>query len=192
MIRILNQLLPFSIISFDFLAKFHLRIIILTTKLPCMKFFFCALGCLLLFGSCKKDKKQEPTKTDLITSSSWKYESGGIDQDRNGTVDFTFESTGLLQPCILDNTGTFHADGTGVADEGATKCNASAPQTTPFTWSFASNETLINVNGQALFGLGGQFKVVELTSTRLELSKDTLVNFGGVPLTVSLIANLKH
>src|SRR3954471_12979798 len=101
------------------------------------------LAIVLLFGSllsCKK-KKDEPTKTDLITSSSWQYESGGIDQDRNGTVDFTFESTGLLQPCILDNKGTFHADGTGVADEGATKCNASAPQTTPFTWSFASNET---------------------------------------------------
>src|SRR6478672_8767305 len=108
------------------------------------------LFCSLL--SCKK-KKEEPTKTQLITSSSWKYDNGGIDQDRNGSVDFTFESTGLLQPCILDNTGKFNSDGSGLADEGATKCNTTAPQTTAFTWSFQNNETELKLTGSGLFGL---------------------------------------
>jgi hypothetical protein len=154
------------------------------------------LAIVLLFGSllsCKKKKDEPPTKTEMLTSSSWKYESGGIDQDRNGTVDFTFESTGLLQPCILDNTGTFSSNGTGVADEGATKCNTTAAQTTAFTWNFQNNETELQVLGSGLFGLGGKFKIKELTSTRLALTKDTTVTLSGMPpTTVGLIVNLKH
>lgn len=148
---------------------------------------------LLLCLSCNKDDKpKEPTKTELITASTWKYDNGGIDQNRDGTVDFTFESTGLLQPCSLDNTGTFMSGGTGVTDEGATKCNTTVPQSTPFTWSFTNNETSIKINSGGLLGLGGEFKILTLTAVKLGLSKDTTVNFGGVNMTVSLVANLKH
>src|ERR1700694_5084959 len=162
-----------------------------------MKYLTCGT-CLLLiasfFPSCKKNSPAaaSPSRTELLTSQSWKYESGGIDQDRNGTIDLTFEWTGLLHPCLLDNTATFNANGTGMTDEGATKCNASLPQTSPFTWSFANNETTLNIAGTALLGLGGAFQVQALTSNRLTLAKDSALTAGGFTTTVALIANLKH
>ncbi len=159
-----------------------------------MKYILLAFAICFLIPACKKDKTKDPTKTELITSSSWKYESGGIDQNRDGTVDLTFESTGYLQPCILDNFGTFNVNGTGVSDEGPTKCTTTAPQTTSFTWNFLSNETMININGSGLFGLGGQFKILELSSTKFRISKDTSFSLipAAPPITVGLIVNLKH
>lgn len=159
-----------------------------------MKYVSCILLLSFVLPFCKKDDKpKEPTKTEMLTSSSWKYDSGGVDQDRNGTVDISFTTSGLLQPCMLDNTGVFNTNGTGTADEGATKCNVNTPQTSAFNWSFASNETVINITGSNLFGLGGQFKVVELTSTKFTISKDTLVTIAPLPpTTVGLIVNLKH
>jgi len=138
------------------------------------------------------DDSSSTNNTTLITRSSWQYESGGIDQDRNGTIDITLESTGQVQPCVLDNTGTFQTGGAGIADEGATKCSPTLPQTTPFTWSFASSETVLTVSGGGLFGQGGNFKIQSLTATRLSLSKDTTLAFGGISFPASLILNLKH
>jgi len=134
------------------------------------------------------DPPPPPSNTELLTTGSWKYDNGGIDQDRNGTIDITFEMTGLVQPCVLDNSGTFNANGTGINDEGATKCNPALPQTTPFTWSFANNETSMNVAGSGIFGIGGLFKINTLTSAKLTLSKDTTI----MAITVGLIVNLKH
>jgi hypothetical protein len=160
-----------------------------------MKYFTILGFSVLLFSACNKDDEpKQPSKTELLTSQSWKYDSGGVDQDRNGTIDFTFASTGLLQPCILDNTGTFNANGTGVADEGATKCSLTAPQTNSFTWNFLNNETELNVVGPAFVGIGGKFNVKELSSTVLTLTKDTAVVLaqGLPPTTIGLVVTLKH
>src|SRR6476620_10942601 len=137
-----------------------------------MKSISCLILLCLVLCSCKKDKAKEPSRSDLITSSTWKYNDGGIDQDRNGAYEISFESTGYVQPCALDNTGTFFTGGSGTADEGPTKCNVSFPQTTPFSWAFADNETTINIYGNGLFGLGGHFRILELSSTKMSLSKD--------------------
>ncbi len=141
----------------------------------------------LLFAGCDKDKNNDPTRTELITASAWQYDNGGVDQDRNGTVDISF-SSGILPTCVLDNKANFNANGSGVADEGTTKCQASDPQTSPFTWAFTNNEQNIQLNGTGLFGIGGNFKVTALTSTQLGLQKDTTVS----GFTVSMIVNLKH
>ena len=148
----------------------------------------------LAFLSCDKDNDGPtgPTRTELLTSSAWKYDNGGIDQDKNGTVDLTFEMTGVVQPCHLDNTVVFMSNGSGTADEGATKCNIATPQTTAFNWSFTSNETMLHIGGPGLLGFGGSFKVNSITATQLSLSKDTSLVLGGIPFNVSLIANLKH
>ena len=142
------------------------------------------------FLSCKKDSSENngPTKTELLTSSAWKYESGGADVDKNGSIDLSLEAIGTIPPCILDNSATFNADGTGINDEGATKCDPSLPQTTSFNWSFANNETALNISGNGFAGISGQFKITTLSTTRLTIAKDTTVN--SIPAT--LIVNLKH
>lgn len=157
-----------------------------------MKFFYAVVVILLLVTACKKDN-DSPGKAELLTSAEWKYDNGGIDQDRNGTIDIPLATTGLLLPCMMDNTGLFKMDGTGTTDEGPTKCDPSLPQTTSFTWKFSNNDTEIEVIGTGLFGLGGKFKILALTDTKFSLSKDTSIAFPGAPpIAVGLIVDLKH
>ncbi|MDB5206896.1 MAG: hypothetical protein JWR72_1971 [Flavisolibacter sp.] len=153
---------------------------------------FSLLTCLLIgigFWSCSKDSDPapvQPTKTDNISSSAWKYESGGVDQDKNGTIDIA--GTTLFGPCSLDNTITFKKDNTGITDEGSIKCNGTDPQSAPFNWSFADAEANITISNNIFSLLNGKFKVVSLTSSAFTLSKDSTIG----PLSVSLIVNLKH
>lgn len=149
-----------------------------------------ALSSAALFG-CEKDdddNNQQSEKTTFLVQSAWRFDNAGIDVDRNGTIE-TALPAGSLESCFTDNTITFSANGNGMVDEGPTKCDAADPQTTPFTWSFAANETAMNISGDVVAGIeGGQFKIIALTSTKLSLSKDTSIL--GAP--VALIAEFKH
>jgi hypothetical protein len=160
------------------------------SQLIFMKYLFiCFYSCLLAIGCNQKDASPPaPTKTEVITQASWKYDNAGIDGDRNGTIDFP-PPAGILVPCLTDNTLTLSANGTGTVDEGATKCAASDPQTAALNWSFADNETALQISGGNVLGITGKFKILELSATKLSLSKDTTVPVLG---TVALIAVLKH
>jgi hypothetical protein len=153
---------------------------------------FTLLTCLLIgigFWSCSKKSDPAPTqstKMDNISSSAWKYESGGVDQDKNGTIDISGSS--LFGSCSLDNTITFNKDNTGITDEGSTKCNSTDPQSAPFNWSFADAEANITISNNIFSLLNGKFKVVALTGSAFTLSKDSTIG----SLSVSLIVNLKH
>lgn len=155
-----------------------------------MKYGILTIAACFVFAACSKDKPENtgPTKTELLTSGAWKYESGGADLNKDGTIDLTLETLGLVPACLLDNSATFNADGTGVNDEGATKCDPSLPQTTSFNWSFANNETALNITGSGFAGISGQFKITTLSTTRLTITKDTTVN----SIPAALIVNLKH
>ena len=156
-----------------------------------MKKLLFFLPVLILAVSCDNDDDDDTpsgsTKTQTLTQTTWKFESAGIDADKNGTMDQDISSQ--INACVKDNTVKFEANGTGTSDEGATKCPTSPTQTVPFTWAFASNETVLSISGNAVAGLGGQFKIITLTDTRLSLSKDTTIPLIG---SVALIANLKN
>ena len=144
------------------------------------------LACALAFSftACKKSKTQ--TKTDLITKSAWKFDNAALDMNRDGTADAPVPP-GFLQTCDTDNTITFNADGTGIADEGATKCSTANPQTSPFTWSFKDNEQVINLSNSIFGGLSGEIKVKTLNDNQMELHKE--INVGTI---VNVIVYLKH
>ena len=135
---------------------------------------------------CKK-KEEGDSNTSLLVQQIWRYDVAGLDANNDGMID-TQLPAGTIAACSVDNTLTFNSGGTGIIDEGATKCNTSAPQTNPFTWNFLNNETTINLQSTALFGLGGQFKIRELSAAAFRMSKDTSVM--GFP--VSIVINLKH
>ena len=149
------------------------------------------LPILFLATSCDKDDDDDQTtgktKTELITSASWKFESVGRDTDKDGDIDE--DASALLEPCRKDNTFKLEASGSGTASEGATKCTSTAPDTVPFTWAFASNETVVNITGNAVLGFGGQYKIITLNDTRLSLSKDTTLPIYGAS---TLVANFTH
>jgi hypothetical protein len=154
------------------------------------------IGIIICFlMSCSKDEEPKTSSGSTnITSSSWKYESGGVDIDKNGSIDLALSTISSIGPCRLDNTATFHTDGTGTTDEGATKCNAADPQTQAFTWSFQNNESILNIGGNGLIGTGGQFRIITLSGTAFSLAKDTTaVLVPGLPASpVSIIVNLQH
>ena len=133
--------------------------------------------------SCKKSSGSSKTKTTYLTQTSWKIQSLGIDANKDGTVDY--DITNSLTACQLDNIYTFKSDGTGTTDEGATKCNSTDPQTTPFTWAFKSNETIMSGN----FGISnGDANITTLNDTNFVLWRDT--TYSATP--VRLYLTLKH
>lgn len=148
--------------------------------------FFAICVCLLAlpFAGCKKSKSK--TKTELLTQSAWKYDNAGLDADRNGTVDAPVPP-GFIQACDTDNTITFNSNGTGIVDEGGTKCNGGSPQTAPFTWSFKNDEQVITFSNAVFGGLNGDVTVKTINENQLELHKE--VNVG---MVVNVIVFLKH
>jgi hypothetical protein len=87
-------------------------------------------------------------------------------------------------PCTLD----INSNNSGTISENTNVC-PNAPATSAFTWSFSSNETVLNVSAGAVAGIGGSFRIKELSGTRLSLLKDTTVTGLGA---VTAIVNLKH
>jgi hypothetical protein len=128
----------------------------------------CSLAILFLLPACQKDNDDNTpppkTKTELISQSTWKFSAATV-----GGAD----ASGYLQACQKDNIYTFVAAGTGTIDEGPLKCNPSSdPQTTPFTWNFASSETMLHISTVLFTGGSNDFTLVSLTATQLVASQN--------------------
>lgn len=153
-----------------------------------MKYTFLLLTVGLLFISCQRnDAPDQPGNTEMISSSDWKYDNGGLG-DANGNISINFSTLTVIPACAFDNSLRFNSNGQGVAYENANICSGSAA-TTNFNWSFSNNETVLNVSGNAVAGLSGNFRIKQLTSTSLILLKDTTVTGFGA---VTAIFQLKH
>ena len=119
-----------------------------------------AVALILFIPACKKDKAQ--SKTELLTSRSWKIIAAVSDDDGNGsyeTDDFAF-----FPPCFKDNFLSFNTNGQVVQDEGLTKCDVADPQTETSTWSFSNNETNITIDADT-------YDLMELRSSTLKVKQ---------------------
>ena len=87
------------------------------------------------------------TNTQIISSSPWTLTQVRGSGDNGATWT---DVTAFFDPCELDNTWSFGTDGKITIDEGSTKCNPQDPQTETVPWSFANNETKINIDGDLL------------------------------------------
>lgn len=157
---------------------------------------FCSLavcGTFLLIACNKKSDPpvNQPSKTDHISASAWTYENAGIDNDKNGTIDLPLSAIAptFIPACLIDNKISFNRNNSGSVDEGPSKCNATDPQTSNFSWNFADNEANLNISNNVFALLNGKSKIVSLTATNFTLSKDTTI----APLgNVALVVALKH
>jgi hypothetical protein len=150
------------------------------------KFLWISASLTILVVCCKKNNSSSNSNSQmtLMTQAVWKYDTSGIDLNKDGIVDFA-DTT--LQPCFKDNTFQFNKDSTVIVNEGATKCNASDPQTATYSWSISNtNPPILKSNADPILATG--LPVLTLTSTKLTVYKDTTV------LGVSLwyILSLKH
>lgn len=136
-------------------------------------FFSCLAACT------NKDPVHVKTNTELITQSTWKFDNAKV----GGT-----DVSAFVQACQKDNIITFVSTGSGTLDEGATKCNAGDPQTTPFTWNFASNETVLHISAILFTGGSSDFNIVTLSETQLVLSQNITIS----GTTQNAVITFKH
>ena len=154
-----------------------------------MKFLPLIALALIVFSACSKDDDNEPTdRMQLITSSAWKLNSAGIDGNNDGKAETPLPD-GTLEPCETDNLFTFRSDGTGTADEGATKCEETDPQSTEFSWNFTNNQQSVVFNDAIFTGIDGEVKILSLTSSTMTLSKELDL---GLPVPITIIVEMKH
>lgn len=146
----------------------------------------CSIALALLATACKKSSSSEnsSSRTSLITSGVWKYDTSGIDFDKNGTIDY---GDTTIAACYRDNTYQFDKDSTGVVNNGTIKCDDSEQASFSFTWSFlGSDQSKIQSNADPLLVNG--VNIYSLSSTKLVLYKDT--TYLGMDLWY--ILSLKH
>jgi hypothetical protein len=126
------------------------------------------------------------TKKELLIRSTWKFDNAQIDQNKDGKADFPLPA-GTVPACFSDNTISFQANGAGTFSENAVVCPGGTA-TAPINWSFSNNETVLNISGGGTAGISGRMKILELSSSKLSLSKDTVF----LNTSMAFIFNLKH
>lgn len=139
------------------------------------------LSATIFLASCSKEDDNTPppkTKTELITSSSWKFESANA----SGIGDV---SNAPQLACFKDNILTFTSASAGNINEGVNICSPSTAGA--FTWNFTTNETVLVLSGTIIPGGSGTFNIVSLNETNLVVSQT--VNF---PPSVLMTITFKH
>ena len=101
-----------------------------------------------IITSCKKSESTtaSKSKSEYLVASPWKQTSVTINPGIVvGGVTIT-DLFLLMQACQKDDTRKFNTGGSGVMDEGVSKCDPTDPQTTPFTWSLISSDSKLVMN----------------------------------------------
>ncbi len=145
----------------------------------------------LLINACSKSNSNAstpPTKMQLLTQTSWKFDTAGLDNNNDGLIDAPFPTGYGISSCESDNILTLKADGTGTVDEGATKCNVNDPQTTAFTWSLDSAQTAIVLSDTIFSVISGNVNITSINATSLHLEKAVPVG----PISVNVAFYMKH
>ncbi len=141
---------------------------------------FLLLSIALFFVACDKDDNGV-SNTDNLTSGQWRIASSVAKFTFNG-VEQTVDVYGQLPDCQKDNLAEFQADGTLIADEGATKCSSNDPQEETGTWEFAQDETHIIVMSD---DYDFDAEILELTDSRLRVKYNT--NLNGIVTTTETV-----
>jgi len=128
------------------------------------------------FVSCKK-KEKEPTKEELLTRGKWKLTgasaAGGL-----------YDLMTVLKDCQKDNTFIFNSNKSITVDEGPSKCNDSAKQTTTDgQWSLTNNDMKMTISGEKITAGFGNLTgdVLKIEASSFQIKKDTIV--GGIATT---------
>ena len=149
-------------------------------------FISAVLSSSVLFYACSKDddnKNQGPTKTELI-SRQW------IQTDLIASVGSQEQSIfdQEVSPTQQDDIYEFKADGSFILTEGATKENASDPDTiTTGVWAFLENETKVMID--PVDDDPQTLTIDELTNVKLKGHIDTV--YMGIPAKLTTVLQAK-
>lgn len=157
------------------------------------KYVLALLSIGFIIWGCNKDDDDDnnndvQAKTQLMIAAAWKFDTAAIDSDKNGTPDQAFPPGFGIEECIKDNTITFKSDSTGNLNEGAEKCESTDPDNTAFNWWFKDNGAILYSPDPIFGGFSGDAKVIELTGTKLRVTKEVTTQLG----TANVVLDLKH
>lgn len=144
-------------------------------------FLLCIVASLLVVSACKKDS--EPTKKELLTGKNWKLTAYTVDPsfpivDDLGNIIYTNDFYAQMSDCDTDDLTKYNTDGTAIYDEGPSKCDPAYIQTTPGTWVFSADESVITINFN---DSPASYTILELTSSTLKMK--IIESFGGTNYT---------
>ena len=136
-------------------------------SIKCSRDLWLFISIFIMIASCQKDKDDNhttKTKTELLTTGTWKYTgaiiSPGYDYYGDGTVVTNIFS--IMKDCEKDDFEVYKTNGTWEYNEGPTKCDPSYPQIFSQPWHFADNEIKLILGGD-------EHTILELTTTTLKL-----------------------
>jgi hypothetical protein len=120
-----------------------------------------------LILSCKKEKNDNPpkTKTELLTTGTWKYTACIVNPayDYYGNGNPVTDIFAIMESCEKDDFEIFKTNGIWEYNNGPTKCDQLDPQIIySEPWSFTANETKVIVGTV-------ECTILELTETTLKL-----------------------
>lgn len=110
-----------------------------------MKKIFVFSIALIAMNACKKDDAKPVSKTDMLTSGTWKLTAAVTDADGDGTFETNEYAT--FDACFTDNIWSFNTNGSAVMDEGPTKCDPADSQVQTDSWQLTNNETNLSFAG---------------------------------------------
>ena len=122
--------------------------------------------------SCEKEKN--PSRMDMLTNGKWRLTaqtaSPAVDWDGDGDTETNLYL--IMDACIKDDYAIFRKDGTVEENEGASKCDATDPQSEILNWSFKNNDNTLHLDGD-------DFIIEQMTESTLTLK----VSFSGIAIT---------
>ncbi len=145
------------------------------------------LAGMTISGCSKKDSK-DPSRSELLASGSWKFSNAGIDANGDGVIDSPLPD-GTIGECSQDDTFVFNTNGTGTADEGATKCDPADPQTVNFGWTLSNNDQNLTLTGFDFGGLDPTFAIKTLNNNKITLSQKVDI---GLPVEINVLLEFSH
>ena len=129
-----------------------------------------------LFTACKKDDEAK-SRRDYLTAGKWypvsTYTYTKI-TDANGQIIDQEDTTEAVEPCVADGYILFNGDGSFNSDEGPTKCDPSASQTSNGRWVLLENDTKLNVNVDNSLQA---FRINELNGSSFVIAYDSTYTF---------------
>ncbi len=139
------------------------------------------LATALVLPGCKKDEDKQ-NREDMLTSGSWKLTAMTVDP----AIDwFGTQVTNIyaqLPTCVKDDLTIFENTGKVKFDEGATKCDPSAPQTLQGLWTLSVDEKTISITDEE----GTEsWEIVEMSNSQIKVEYEAEDEDLGVTYTFS-------
>lgn len=125
--------------------------------------FLFATAFIFFCTSCKKENVKTQSKTELLTTGSWKITAAVSDNDGNGS--YETNDFASFPPCFVDNIFTFKTNGQLELDEGPTKCDVLDPQIETVAWQLTNNEANIVVANDT-------YDLTELNTTTFKIKEN--------------------